>query len=411
MKAPHLCCPAAGALASLTSVTMCMMFMAMSMTMTMITIAPAQMVSSLKLNPKVVTASLSPNHIHMNRSNGQHRSNGHLPSAFIQKLLPEPVPTSSKEASTAIAPPPPPAVALAQQLIVTLSLLNIASQYLVPCTKKAYKFTSEALGNATKEFINISKSVAACVTQTARKVPSQTTSLFKTMSTMCENICDVSTTVVTKCIGAIVDFTQHVACGFVDSVRGVEAWIQTACSSTYRDILMPLVRNTSHFIATVSEDITAWIEDVALFTSRLLTTVALDCLHFVTNFALDSADFLKHYSILTYAVGESALIAVALSIFQIILNIPVWITDVTYATLEFVSMIIVKMKLALVGIYIDFLDLVEKSIDAAPFLERYAEEDGTKKVCLTPKAQMILYLLSTIYAAQPFLEEGVDVTR
>ncbi len=291
----------------------------------------------------------------------------------------------SKSKPTSFSSTKPKALPSAKDLIVMPSFLAVGSVYLVPITE----LMCNMITIATKECAKISSIVAAFVTEKTRLVPKALNSLNK-----------MFISIVTNTTEAMIDFTEHVAKVSLDLVCGTKTWVKNISSYTYCGVILPLVKNTMNLISQIAEDVTTWIEDVTLFTVRFASMIVEETSHFVTNFTLDAADFIQHYSIISYQIFMSFVRFASLSIFQTMLQIPIWINDAMQETLSFVSLVVTVSKNGLVKIYNDLLDFIDKAIDVAPFLIRY-EEDGKEKVTLTPKAQMVLYILSTIYALQP----------
>jgi hypothetical protein len=274
-----------------------------------------------------------------------------------------------------------------QEIIVIPSFLAVGSTYLVSITE----IMCNIITMATKECAKISSNVAAFIAEKTHQVPKALNGFSK----MCISIVKNTTE-------AMIEFTEHIAKGSLDLLCGTKAWMKTISSYTYCELILPLVKNTMNFISQVSEDISAWIEDVTLFTVRFTSMILEETSHFVTNFSLDIADFIQHYSIISYQIFITFMRFASLSLFQTMLQIPIWINDATQQTLSFVSFMVTMSKSGLVYFHNEFLELIEKAIDVAPFLIRY-EEDGKEKVSLSPKAQMVLYILSSIYALQPLL--------
>lgn len=351
------------------------------------------LVASLKLNPKIVTASLSKNNVHIGSKHSLEGISNSPPAAFL-KLRSDPLPQPAQSESK-----PSSALSFAQQIIVLPALMKITATFMVPCTKACCEFVSLTTENTAEGCTKVFKTISSCVVENARKVPPTAVKSANCVSRMC-------TSFVRNSIGAIADFSEHVAQGFVDSVRGTKAWTKTFCDIIYYRMLMPAVRNSTDFIANISLDIIAWIEDVALFTFRFVTMVSQDVINFIFNLSLDAADWVTHYSILSYQIAVSAIRVVGMAVFQSVLNIPIWITDVIEVTMEFFSSLLIHTKRIAVQVYNDSLVCIDKLIDLAPFLIRY-EEEGQTKIALTPNAQMVLYIISTIYATQSMWEPNV----
>lgn len=344
---------------------------------------------SIKLNPKIVTTTICKNEaigrkrsLNGTRSKTQKRATP--PAAFI-KIRPDPVPQPASE------PLPLPFL---NELILFPALIKLTSTILIPWTKACCNRILSATKNAAMECGKIFVAVATF----ARKVPGQLMKAIGCINQTC-------TPIVKKGIEASVDFCEDVAEGFLDGFYGTKLLMKDCISYTYNSILLPFISTTEDAISKVTEDVVAWIEDVTMFTFRLITLISQDTIHFLANFSLETAYWIKHYSYLSMNFFVTIVQTASLTVFQTILNIPVWITDITDAALDFFSMLLVQTKRTIVGIYKDILILSDKMVEAAPFLIRY-EEDGEEKLSLTPTAQMVLYIISTIYAAQPMLAEN-----
>ena len=72
-----------------------------------------------------------------------------------------------------------------------------------------------------------------------------------------------------------------------------------------------------------------------------------------------------------------------------------------------VSSILRDMKITIVNLWEDMCILFDKVVDYLPFLIKYDDGDdgGKTKISLSPSAQMVLYVLSTIYSTQPLFCE------
>ena len=125
-----------------------------------------------------------------------------------------------------------------------------------------------------------------------------------------------------------------------------------------------------------------------------------------SNFGPTPTTLLDHVS----SPLAKAVKIVSMSIFQTILRIPVWIGTLTEMTIDFITLMLKETKEVTLYFYNDILIKLDKIIDNTPFLIRY-QEDGKEKIALTPKAQLVLYVISTVYAAQAELSWRVDSRR
>jgi len=322
----------------------------------------------IKLNPKIVTAKLT------HCSNKSNRK----PAAFVTKNAPE----LQQQAQTSQD-------AFMHQLIILPAIMKMTTTFLVPCTKEVCEFVSTALEETAQGISKVSSTVATNVNDCICKVPGKVNSLAKMCGNMVKNTAE-----------AILEFSENVADGFVDGVYGTKAWCQTICSFTYNKALMPCVKNCANFISQVTEDCKMWFQSATLHTYRFVSKVVADIFHATVQFSLDSADWVQYYSTLSFQVLMSAVRTIVNALFQIILNVPVWLNLLFNVSLEFLASMVNGVKKGLINLYYDALDLIDIIIDKVPFLIRY-EENGVDKVALSPNAQMVLYLLSTIYASQP----------
>lgn len=311
------------------------------------------------------------------------------PAAFL-KSTPPPLPT----------PPPSSPLPVSQQLIVLPIILKGAATFLVPCTKTIAEFTIEAFETTTKKCTDIYKVVSKKVTTNTRRGLARTSKTANYLTQMCASMFK-------NCVGAIVDFSEHVAQGFIDSVHGTKAWMKTFCGCTYNKILMPAVRNTANFISTITENASVWFEDVTLFTFHFISTVSQDVINFITNQALDIADWIRFYSIRSFQFMDAVLREAVDVVFKIVLGIPIWISDFTSASVAFLSSLLTLTKKTVVEIYKNTLKWIDDVVEAAPFLIRY-EENGVKKITLTPNAQSVLYIISMVYASISLITDNAN---
>ena len=173
----------------------------------------------------------------------------------------------------------------------------------------------------------------------------------------------------------------------------------------YLQIIVPSISTATDFITKITQDITAWFEDATLYSYRFINIAAQDSIAFVNNLTIEVTDWVKHYSTVLSQIVVAALSTAALSLFKTLLDIPFWVNEVIVVSLAFLSSLFGSIKKGVIQVYDDLVSFVNKIIDVAPFLVRY-EEEGETKVSLTPTAQMLLYIASTIYALQPLLEQN-----
>ena len=346
------------------------------------------------MNPKIVNTNLSSsyNKIHNKNNSNENNfktigSNNVPPAAFINFNKPEPEPVN--------APLP-----FATQLIVLPIVMKLTATFLVPCTKKLCQFVSLGIENTANGMSKICKRFMSGFVADSRKFACKAMKEVNSLSKMCASASQ-------NIAGAMIDFCDNVGKGAVNTASGAKSWTKGFCKIVYKDIYFPFVTNSAKLITKIAEDVTAWFEDVTIYTFRLIAMISQETAHFVKNLALDTTDFVSHYSIIAKEMIVAYVRGAISTAIQTFLDVPFWFASVAATIIDITTSFATSVKLGLIKTNEEFWLLIENMVDAAPFLVRY-EEDGQAKVALSPKAQMALYILSTIYSTQPLWEQSVS---
>ncbi len=337
--------------------------------------------TSIKITPKIVS---TPSY---HRTVNEQSSRNVPPTAFI-----------NFGKTTAAEEPAPSPIPFAQQIIVLPIVMKLTATFLVPCTKKFYEFLSLAIENGVDGATKISKVVCAAINGKARKFPAQATKALNSFCQMCSSATK-------NTVGALIEFYDHVGKGFVDTVSGTKAWAESTRSFTYNKVLLPTATNSVNFINQIAEDLTAWLENSTLYTARYLSMMCQEFTHFVNNLAIDASDYAKHYYLMTEQQVIAFINGTIKTLTQTYLAIPLWLSAMSGAIIGTITSFATFTKQGIIDTYDELVSTVEKFIDDSPFFTKY-EEDGEMRVSLSPNAQMVLYLFSVVFAAQPIWEEN-----
>ena len=352
------------------------------------------LVASLKLKPKIVTTTLKP------REDGNGSNEKLVDSTNIKQQ-----PTAAflnrrselPPVTTISGPKTSPAVSFARQVIVVPAIMRTTAVFLVPCTKTVFGFVSLSIGNTVKGCTTASRTVLWGIANGICKSPGKAMKAANFFTRIC-------TSMVKNTITATVNFGEQIGKVSINSICEIISLGKICVTFTYSGVLKPCIRNSADFITQITKDVTAWFENVALFAFHFTTTSLTNGMFFIVDNSIDVADWIQYYSTLSFQIVISALRTTMLAMFQTILNSPVYFYQITSATWNFLFSLGKDTKQGCVKMYNDFLVLFDEMVDAAPFLFRY-EERGQQKISLTPKAQTVLYILSTIYAIRPMWEQ------
>lgn len=361
----------------------------------------------IKINPRIVNTKLASSLHNGSNARISNKSNGLPPAAFIN------LGSSTPEPEPVISPIP-----FAQQIIVLPIIMKLTATILVPCTKIIYEFASLAIENGAAACMRISNNFVKAVSTNMRKFPGKVKNTIKSLDKLCKStskntmktinsLNNMCTSMSKNTVGALIEFYDNVGKGCVDMASGAKSWGMKSSSFTYNKVLVPFAMNTVDLITQVTEDVTTWFADVTLYAYRYAAMLSQESAHFVTNLSLDVADWVTHYSLLTSQMITNYIIGVIKTVEQTFLDIPVWFAAISAAIIDMTTSLVTSIKDGVIQTYDEFWLMLDRMVDATPFLVRF-EEDGQSQISLCPKAQMLLYLISTVYATQQLWEESAS---